>query len=210
MLRFHLATQSMPETETARTEMEGALDAADLLLIESRNRIRDLRYETLEAASLPRALAALGEDFGTPHTWVLNVFTRGAPRDLNPVSYEEIYAIAKEALVNAFRHSAASNIEVELSFTEAALNMTVRDNGKGIDPQSRNGSDRSNHWGLVGMRERSANLGAELKISKAPGGGTEVHLIVPGALAYRREGKHSSFPGFVRHFRAGSWKPKAY
>ncbi len=189
MLRFHLATQSIPEREAAKSEMAGALDAADLLLIESRDRIRDLRYESLESASLPRALAALGEDFGMPHTWVLDVVTRGAPRDLNPVSYQEIYAIAKEAQLNAFRHSAASNIQVELSFGDAALHVAVRDNGKGIDPDRLNGRNRSDHWGLVGMQERAANLGADLKISNRPGGGAEVRLLVPGALAYRREEK---------------------
>ncbi len=63
MLRFHLATQSIPEGEVSKSEMEGALDAADLLLIESRDRIRDLRYESLESASLPRALAALRRRF---------------------------------------------------------------------------------------------------------------------------------------------------
>jgi signal transduction histidine kinase len=195
MLRFHLATQSIPEKETAKSEMEGALDAADLLLIESRNRIRDLRYETLESASLAPALAALGEDFGMPHTWVLDVVTRGTPRDLNPVSYQEIYAIAKEALLNAFRHSAASSIQVELSFSAVALIVAVRDNGKGIDLNRLNGKNRSGHWGLVGMQERAANLGADLKISNPPGGGIEVKLQVPGALAYRREEKRTWFAG---------------
>jgi hypothetical protein len=40
MMRFHLATQSIPPNEIARSEMEEALDSADLLLIESRDRIR--------------------------------------------------------------------------------------------------------------------------------------------------------------------------
>ncbi len=198
MLRFHLATQSIPETEGAKAEMEGALDSADLLLIESRNRIRDLRYESLEPASLSRTLTALGEDFGMPHTWVLDVATRGVPRDLNPVSYQEIYAVAKEALLNAFRHSTASNIQVELIFDAAVFGVAVRDNGRGIDPEILNGMNRRGHWGLVGMQERAANLGAELKISNPPDGGTEVKLIVPGTLAYRVEERKSLFAAWQR------------
>ena len=110
MMRFHLATQSIPATEGAKSEMEEALDSADMLLIESRDRIRDLRYETIEPVSLSDALTALGEDFAMPHAWTLEVVTRGTPFELNPISYQEIYAIAKEALVNAFRHSKASEI----------------------------------------------------------------------------------------------------
>jgi signal transduction histidine kinase len=114
MMRFHLATQSIPPNEPAKSEMEEALDSADLLLVESRDRIRDLRYEAIEPASLPDALRALGEDFAMPHSWTLEVVTRGVVVELNPITYQDIYAIAKEALVNGFRHSKASEIRAEI------------------------------------------------------------------------------------------------
>jgi signal transduction histidine kinase/ligand-binding sensor domain-containing protein len=192
MLRFHLATQAIPEAEAAKTEMEAALDSADRLLVESRDKIRDLRYETIEPVSLSQALTALGEDFATPHTWVLDVAMRGVARDLNPVIYQEIYAIAKEAVLNAFRHSNASEIQVELSFDAAVLGVIVRDNGIGIDAEKLNGKRSPDHWGLVGMRERAAALGSDLRIYSPTEGGTEVKLLIPAELAYRDELKHLS------------------
>ena len=188
MLRFHLATQSIPEREAARFEMEAALDSADLLLIEGRDRIRDLRYESIEPTSLSQMISALGEDFAMPHTWELDAVTRGVPRDLNPVSHHEIYAVAKEAVRNAFRHSSASKIQVELVFDEAIFSVTVRDNGVGIDSQILSGK-RTDHWGLVGMHERAVNLGSDLKISNLPGGGAEVKLLIPAAVAYHKQEK---------------------
>lgn len=193
ILRFHLATQSMSETEAAKDEMEDALDSADELLIESRNRIRDLRYETNEPASLSRDLAALGEEFRMPHKWELDVVTRGVQRDLNPVSYQEIYAVAKEALLNAFRHSAASKIQAELWFDAASLSVIVRDDGVGIGSRELNGANRLDHWGVLGMKERAVALGSDLTISTPTGGGTEVRLVVPAALAYRDEGQRPWF-----------------
>ncbi len=187
MMRFHLATQSIPSTDPARSEMEEALDSADLLLVESRDRIRDLRYETLQQVSISEALTALADEFAEPSAWQLQIVTRDAPRDLNPVSYWEIYAIAKEALINSFRHSEASEILVTLSFDTARFTIEVTDNGQGIDPDVLNGRKRANHWGLSGMRERAANLRAELKIVSSPGRGTAIKLSIPAALAYQTD-----------------------
>jgi signal transduction histidine kinase/ligand-binding sensor domain-containing protein len=192
MMRFHLATQSIPETEPARSEMEEALDAADLLLIESRDRIRDLRYETIEPASLVDALTALGEDFAMPHTWTLEVLTRGVSVEINPITYQDIYAIAREALINAFRHSRASKIRAELSFEITRLVVEVSDNGRGIDPGILHEGKCANHWGLAGMHERADNLHADLKFIVHPGTGTQIRLVIPAAMAFRHQPKVSA------------------
>jgi len=193
MMRFHLATQSIPAAEGARAEMEEALDSADMLLIESRDRIRDLRYESIEPVSLSEALRALGDDFALPHVWTLDVVTRGAALELNPISYQEIYAIAKEALVNAFRHSKASEIRADISFEAARFTLNIADNGKGIDLEILTGKRHSNHWGLAGMHERADNLGAELTCAVRAEGGTNVKLTVPANVAYRNEQRAFAF-----------------
>ena len=198
MMRFHLATQSIPEGQPAKTEMEDALDSADLLLVESRERIRDLRHEAIEPTSLPDALSALGDEFAVPHAWKLEVLTRGIAVDLNPITYQDIYAVSKEALVNAFRHSGASVIQAELHFAPHRLQIDVVDNGVGIDPSILSGARRADHWGLAGMQERADNLEAELKLSALPNGGTRVRLIVPGAMAYRHQEQSSVLGKFYR------------
>ena len=73
----------------------------------------------------------------------------GQPRPLHPVLRDEVYRIGREALVNAFRHSGAKSIEMEIEYASSQLRMLVRDNGCGIDPQMLH-SGRDGHWGLSG------------------------------------------------------------
>jgi signal transduction histidine kinase len=96
---------------------------------------------------------------------------------------DEVYRIGREALVNAFRHSHAKNIEVELEYTPARLRVLVRDDGCGIDPQVLK-SGREGHWGLVGMRERAEQIGAKLSVWSRATAGTEIELSVPGNIAF--------------------------
>ena len=171
--------------------MEAALDSADLLLIESRDRIRDLRYEAVDPVSLADSLTTLGEEYPTPHIWDFRVDVLGVQRDLNPISHQEIYAIAKEAVLNAFRHSVASTIRVDLVYEETRFCVRISDNGKGIRTESISDRGGTDHWGIPGMYERSGNLGADLKICRLQTGGTKVRLSVPAAIAYERAFKTS-------------------
>jgi signal transduction histidine kinase len=103
---------------------------------------------------------------------------------LHPVIRDQVYRIGREAVVNAFRHSRATGIEVELEYANHQLRVLVRDNGCGIDPQVLR-SGRDGHWGLSGMRERAEGVGARLRVWSRPAGGTEVELSVPGHVAFR-------------------------
>ena len=96
---------------------------------------------------------------------------------------DEVYRIGREALVNAFRHSRAKSIEIELEYAASRLRVLVRDNGCGIDPQTLQ-SGREGHWGLPGMRERAERIGAKLHVWSSPAAGTEVELFVPSHVAF--------------------------
>ena len=200
MLRFHLATQTIPAEEKARLEMEEALDLADLLLIESRDRIRDLRYEALDANSLPNGLMQLCQDCNASRPDWCQFSAAGTPRDLAPVSYQEIYAIAKEAVQNAIRHSEASSLTIELDFDAVGLRLRIADNGKGIDASFLTAKNRANHWGLAGMQERAKNLKADLKLTSSKARGTAVSLTVPGSIAYLPERQTSFFRSIFQYW----------
>jgi nitrate/nitrite-specific signal transduction histidine kinase len=85
--------------------------------------------------------------------------------------------------LNAFMHAHANRIEVEVEYASRHLRVLVRDDGGGIDPQVLH-SGLEGHWGLVGIRERSKRIGANLKLRSRVGAGTEVDLTVPGSLAF--------------------------
>ena len=98
---------------------------------------------------------------------------------------DEIYRIGREALVNAFCHSGAKRIHLELEYTNSDLIIRIRDNGCGIDHQMLS-EGRVGHWGLAGMRERATRIGGLLKISSSATDGTDVQLSVPGVVAFQR------------------------
>jgi signal transduction histidine kinase len=97
-----------------------------------------------------------------------------------------VLLIAREALCNAFRHADAHHIEAEISYTEAALRVRIRDDGQGISADMLEAGGRSGHFGLLGMRERAAKIRAHLTVWSKPAAGTEVDLRVPADMAYRR------------------------
>lgn len=112
------------------------------------------------------------------------VISDGRARPLHPVIRDEVYRIGREAMVNAFRHSGATRIETEVTYTPRQLRVLVRDDGCGIDPRVL-GSGREGHWGLPGMRERAEKIDARLHVWSSPSSGTEVELSVPGHIAFQ-------------------------
>jgi signal transduction histidine kinase len=90
---------------------------------------------------------------------------------------EQLFLIGREAVMNALRHSEATQIEVEVHYLRDRLRVCVRDNGCGIDSKAvRNEID--SHWGLRGMRGRAENIGARFDIWSRTGAGTEVCVAV--------------------------------
>ena len=94
---------------------------------------------------------------------------------LRPLVRDEIYRIGGEALANAFRHAGASAVETVLEYRPDHFRLLVRDDGEGIDPEVLK-AGREGHFGLSGLRERAAKIGAELKVRTAAGAGTEIDL----------------------------------
>ena len=91
--------------------------------------------------------------------------------------------IGHEALINAFLHSRATTIEIEIEYGLKSFSLIVRDNGCGIDSEILR-SGREGHWGLTGMRERAERIRAEIKIWSRVNAGTEVVVSVPRRFAF--------------------------
>lgn len=90
----------------------------------------------------------------------------------------QITQIAREAVANAIKHSAASHIAVTLSASEHSITLSVADDGRGIDGAAAHpGVGRG--FGLAGMQARAEGLGAVLQIRNGPSGGTRLELIIP-------------------------------
>jgi signal transduction histidine kinase len=184
LLRFQVVNQLIRENEKAHSIMEDAMTRADLLMSESRERIRGLRREGGAVAALPEALSAIGEERRTDESIGFRLVVEGATRELHPMVRDEMYLIGREAIQNALTHSQGSTVEVEINFDPSGVRLRVRDDGKGIPPEVLRFGGAPGHWGISGMRERSEKIGGQFRIWNRPGDGTEVELKVRGALAY--------------------------
>jgi signal transduction histidine kinase len=118
---------------------------------------------------------------------------------LHPVLRDEVYRIGREALVNAFQHSQAKSIEIELEYASSQLRVVLRDNGRGIDPQTLL-TGRDGHWGLPGMRERAERIGGTFHVWSRALAGTEVELSVPSHLAFQSQSPGRAPGWFSRLF----------
>ena len=111
------------------------------------------------------------------------VLVLGKQRALKPSLQDEIYGIGREAIMNAFRHSRAREIEIEIEYWPARLRMAVRDNGCGIDPRELQSAPKAQR-GLVRMGQRAERIGARLRVLSRIACGTEVELCVAGRDAF--------------------------
>jgi signal transduction histidine kinase len=108
----------------------------------------------------------------------------GVAKDMHPIARDEIYRIGYEAIHNACEHSSASELEVALNYAQD-LTLRVHDNGIGMEPAIVV-KGKPEHFGLQGMRERAERIGSKLTLVSSPGSGTEMTLVVPGRVIFRR------------------------
>jgi signal transduction histidine kinase len=176
------------QPDTAGPALDGALDRADLAIVEARDAIQNLRASSAGTSELADAISAFVEELSRNPDAVrapgrFRLCIEGSPRALHPMVREDVQRIAREALRNAFRHSEAARIEAEITYGARQIRLRIRDDGKGIDPRQLT-AGHARHWGLCGMRDRVLQLGGRLDLWSEVGAGTEVELRIPGAVAY--------------------------
>src|SRR5271157_4278581 len=188
LLRFQTVSQLLPDRPMeAKEKLENAIDQTADFITEARDEVQGLRDSTVQNNDLALAISTLGQELGTDsanHRSAFRVALEGEARNLHPILRDEIYKIAAEALRNAFRHSQARQIEVEIRYDNEQFRLRVRDDGKGIDPAALSGQGREGHFGLPGMRERATLIGGKLTVWSEVDAGTEVELRVPASTVY--------------------------
>ncbi|MGB1560048.1 MAG: two-component regulator propeller domain-containing protein [Sinimarinibacterium flocculans] len=172
----------------ARRAMEQALERADAVLVEGRDRVRLVR-EGEQSDELGRAVAGVGEELVRDGGTRFRIIELGARCRVCPLVRAELFAICREALFNTVLHANAQSVEVEIRYGTESLRVVVRDDGRGIDAGVLVSGGRDGHFGLPGMRERAQRLGSSLNIRSRPGVGTEITVRVPASIAYAEANK---------------------
>jgi signal transduction histidine kinase len=182
-MQLHAAVETLPTDCAARPRLSTVMQLLNRVLAEGRCAVEGLRSSNEHETSLGKAFARVPNDLGFSSAVGFRVIVHGTERELRADLGDDIYRIVREAIVNAYRHSRAKDIETEIEYRPSDLRLAVRDNGCGIDPQNLQWG-KNGHWGLQGMRERADRIGGRLRVLSRSELGTEIELRVPGQIAY--------------------------
>lgn len=196
MLRFQAATDTLTADHPARPRLEHALDRADEVMNEGRERVQDLRLPGTPGIDLPAELHRIGATLDEPSV-AFAVKVIGHKRPLRPEVHDEAYRIAAEAIGNALRHGAATRVDVRLVYGGRRFQLRIDDDGTGIPASYAAADGRPGRWGIRGMHERANAISARLDVQPLAGCGSRVQLELRARLAYA-----GSMVGFWRRWLA--------
>ena len=178
-----VATPGMPAAGAQRLSAIG--DTARSALTEMRRLLGVLREDTETVAAdrqpqpgLQQLNELLDEARAAAGTGA-RLIVRGFLTALDPGVELAAYRIVQEALTNARRHAPGAAVDVELHYAGDELRLRIRDNGPGPPPPGTGTPGPEHGHGLLGMRERAAAVGGELRTAAAPGGGFLVEARLP-------------------------------
>lgn len=163
-----------PEVKSGLTV---ALNMVSYSRNEVRHAVRDMHSPILASTDLETAVKRILAQVA-PHPDYAKLKIEGTPRRLGSTIEHHLLRIAQEAITNAVKHAAAQHVEVVLAFHEAAVELTIRDDGRGFEPDAvLHGI--SCHFGLPSFRGRASKMGGTVAIDSRPGAGTRITVCVP-------------------------------
>ena len=175
--------------ETGNGEPKKSLGLARQLLRhsreESRSTIRDLRSVVIEQIGLVGAIDETVRPLAESAGMVFDFATDGTVTRLPGTVEAAFLRIAHEAVANAAKHSGGRRVEVCMAYGPDEVSLEVSDDGSGFSPDTAP-NDTSGHFGLMGMRERAARVGAVLQVAGQGCFGTRISL----AWSHSRIEKH--------------------
>jgi signal transduction histidine kinase len=140
----------------------------------------ELRPGVLDRLGLVAGLEWLLHEFGRRSRLEIDLTARGVEEPVSEEVSTALFRITQEALTNIVRHARASHVRAELEEREGRLTLTIADDGAGFDPRT---AENAPSLGLLGIRERAARLGGEVRVQSAPGSGTMLAVTVNKAHA---------------------------
>lgn len=162
-------------------DVTNALDSlrADVrgVIGEVRDTLYDLRTDVTEAQSFSTTLEAFLERVRARSGLVVHLRAQETGR-LPILQERELWRIAQEAVTNVERHARATQVTISWRCDGEGGRLEVADDGTGFPVGT---ADRLGSYGLLGMRERAASIGATLVVDSQPGRGTRVRCTLDAA-----------------------------
>jgi signal transduction histidine kinase len=182
-MQLHLADDQLDDDSPAKPLVTRALEMMARAIQEGRNTLQGLRSFHWGSQDLEQAFSRTQQELAITREVRFRVIVAGTARPLRPLIGDDIFLIGREALANAFHHSGASEVEVEIEYRPNQLRVLVRDNGCGIAGDRMRSTD-SEQRGLSRIRQRTGEMGAQVRVLSRANAGTEMELRVPGHIVY--------------------------
>jgi len=175
-IRIALAQQHVDSPQTMTTTFGELDEHLDLALNAVRGIVSDLRSPSEPAKPLAERLGQLVQRFEelTDSQCTLKLDLKGL--ELNQEQREHLTRIIQESLTNILRHAQATQVEIVVGVGESGLEIAIRDNGLGFEPEDAKSKGRH---GLLSLQERAEILGAKLFIRSGRDAGTTIRLQLP-------------------------------
>ncbi|MFC4230872.1 PAS domain S-box protein [Parasediminibacterium paludis] len=158
-----------PDNTVIMSKVNATLETVDDLISKIRKISHQLRPPLLDNVGLQAALKSFCQDYERK-TSITCTFTQNLPEKRLHQDIEiAIFRICQEALTNVARHANASLVNVSLTQLEDVITLKVKDNGNGFDVNT-----LGNTLGIIGIKERAANINFNLEIETAKGIGTTI------------------------------------
>ena len=177
-MQLHAFTNRLRASEDQQALGEIIRDAG-ICLQETRRSVAGLRAGTGSSTGLAAAISDAAHQLTQERDIRLKLNLNDGHLELPAEVKYNLLCIVQEAITNSIKHSGARTIEVNLTCSANDLRLSIRDDGRGMSRGDGNG--RAGHYGMIGMKERASQIGAEMDLASAPGQGTKVSVRVPVA-----------------------------
>jgi signal transduction histidine kinase len=167
----------VPTTPHVAARLERILRLAEQAGRTARLAVREMR-EGDGSADLVAAVDRAARHATARAPLTLTVRVSGRPRGVPSPLCDATASIVQEAVTNVVAHAGARRVTVAVAFASTRVHVTVRDDGRGLVAAAGPAAGEG-HFGLVGIRERAAAMGAACAVSSAPGRGTAIRVDVP-------------------------------
>jgi PAS domain S-box-containing protein len=198
-LRIRMLKEAAAGRDDLSVQIDALEEVAQQLDRDVDHLVWELRPTALDDLGLRAALANYIQDWSLRVNVSAELHTTGLTTDRLATEIETtLYRIAQEALNNIAKHARAGHVEIILERRADQVSLIVEDDGVGFDLA---GMDRDRRgFGLLGMQERAALVGATLQIESAPGDGTTIFVrmattpvaaVPPSPVGFGAAGEHA-------------------
>ncbi len=173
----HSALLLEDDPEAASHRLRYAIDGLNQTIRDIRNYIMDMRPQRMKAHDLSESLRQLVHEFRANTLVEIKLKVEpGIEEVLDEGTSTALFHIAQEALANAAKHAAASELKVIVERLERDVCLQVCDDGVGFDPDQ---IDRLLGHGLANMNLRAQAVGGRLEVESQPMQGTTIRALFP-------------------------------